>query len=121
MKKLFFHPKIDFYCFLVGVAYSDSLKRNTTILRCAAVVPDHSPTRCRTFGPGPGLIIGATNCNSFWRVWDVRSVWATCGGFRTTVTRAAEVSDFSINQFANPPCRRKPEINDLCTHYNRSQ
>jgi len=44
--------------------FPDSLRKMTVILQNAAVVPGHLQNRYRTFGPGPGLTIGATNYSS---------------------------------------------------------
>lgn len=71
---------------------SDSLKETTVILQSAAAALGRWPSRCRTSDPGPGPTTGATRPNSSWHAWAVPSGWATCGGFRTTVTRAAEVN-----------------------------
>lgn len=92
---LFLHLKFFFF---LNMCCSDSLKETTVILQNAAVAPGPSPNRYRTFGPGPGRTTGATSCNLFWRVWVVRSVWETCGGFLITVTKAAEVSYHQVSE-----------------------
>jgi len=53
---------------------ADSSIGTTATSQNVAAVPDRSPDRCRTSGPGPGRTIGATNCSSYWRFWAVRSV-----------------------------------------------
>lgn len=56
------YKQIKYY--FIGMYFPDSLRKMTVILQNAAVVPGHLQNRYRTFGPGPGLTIGATNYSS---------------------------------------------------------
>lgn len=86
--------------FCLNVCCSDSLKETTVILQSAAPALDRWPSRCQTSGAGPEPITGAARSSSSWRAWVAPWGWATCGGFRTTATRAAEVgTDDHLSRF----------------------